>query len=322
MRIVALESGDLPLDGQFFFIAGATCVASTNSHAVLDSLSPWRCRRRGSFERSFELNVFVDAAAARSPGARPHFRGLHHLVFAVFGERELFVFDLLRRSVSGVVSKETAEDGFFWKNLLLPIALGVKGATIGLVPVHAACLDWNGRGLMITGPSGAGKSTLAVALSQRGFSLVSDDWTYITQERGRVTAYGISAPVKLLADAQRLFPELKGFQAAPSLNGEMAFEVDPARVFGSRVRSESTPSWLLFLERGDKAGCQILRCSRKGTRKFFEKSAERLPAQLAEAAAKRSEAFASLAKQECWLVRYGGPPRIAAEAIRGFCEGM
>ena len=321
MRILAFESGDLPLRRQFFFVAGATCAVSTNSRSVIDSLSQWRCPQR-PFERFFALNVLMDPSAARTRGATPHFRGLHHLVFAAFGERELFVFDLLRRSVHGVVSRETAEDGLFWKNLLLPIALGVLGPTIGLVPVHAACLDRNGRGLMITGPSGAGKSTLAVALSQRGFSLVSDDWTYIAQERGQVTAYGISAPVKLLADAPRLFPELSRFQPARSLNGEMAFEVDPARVFGSPVRSESTPSWLVFLERTAQAGCQILPRSRKGTRTFFENSAERLPDQLAEAAARRSEAIAALAKQECWLLRYGGPPQVAAEAISGFCERM
>jgi HPr Serine kinase C-terminal domain len=322
MKVLAIESEDLPLRGQFFFIAGATCVVSTNSQSVIDSLSPWGCPHRQPFERSFELNVLVDPSAARTLGAAPHFRGLHHLVFAAFGERELFVFDLLRRSVTGVVSKATAEDDLFWKNLLLPIALGVMGATIGLVPVHAACLDRNGRGLMIAGPSGAGKSTLAVTLSQREFSLVSDDWTYIAQERGQITAYGISAPVKLLADAPHLFPELSRFQPSRSLNGEMAFEVDPARVFGSRVRSESTPSWLIFLERREQAGCQLLPCSRKGTRTFFENSAERLPNQLREVAAKRSEAIAALAKQECWLLRYGGPPQVAAEAISGFCERM
>lgn len=321
MRTLAFESGDLPLRGQPFFIAGATCVVSTNSRAVIDSLSRWKSPQR-PFERSFQLNVLVDPSAARTRRTTPHFRGSHHLVFAAFGERELFVFDLLRRSVSGVVSRETAEDGLFWKNLLLPIALGVMGPTIGLVPVHAACLDWKGRGVMITGPSGAGKSTLAVALSQRGFSLVSDDWTYIAHERGQVTAYGISAPVKLLADATHLFPELTRLQPARSLNGEIAFEVDPARVFGSPVRSQSTPSWLVFLERTRQAGCQILPYSRRGTRTFFENSAERLPDQLAEAAARRSEAIAALAKQECWLLRYGGPPQVAAEAISGFCEGM
>jgi HPr kinase/phosphorylase len=41
--------------------------------------------------------------------------------------------------------------------------------------LHATCVAWCGRGVLITGPSGSGKSTLALELIHRGWMLVADD---------------------------------------------------------------------------------------------------------------------------------------------------
>lgn len=40
---------------------------------------------------------------------------------------------------------------------------------------HAACVEVDGRAVLLIGPSGAGKSTTAAALMQRGFRILSDD---------------------------------------------------------------------------------------------------------------------------------------------------
>lgn len=320
MRTMSIDSANLPLRTEVF-VAGALCCLETNSGSLVDSLA--KCPRRVGVarERSFALKIVVDELAVRSPLLAPHFRGMHHLVFALFGEQEFFLFDLARRAVSGIVSRETACDPSFWNNLLLPIALGVLGPTIGLVPLHAACLDCGGKGLMIAGESGAGKSTLSVALSQQGFSLVSDDWTYVALDHKRITAYGSPARVKLLPDARHLFPELGNFETQTSLNGETAFEVDPSRVFRSPVRSETDPKTILFLERTREAQGEIMPFAKERARQFFESSVERLPHEFSEADARRRETILELTDRDCWLLRYGGPPQVAVNAIRRFCEG-
>ena len=103
----------------------------------------------------------------------PHFRGLHHVVTASFGRSNVFVFDILRRTLSASVSAAVARDDRFWKEKLIPITLGVLGSAMGLVPVHCACLELDGDGLLIAGVSGAGKSTLSVALSRERLSIMS-----------------------------------------------------------------------------------------------------------------------------------------------------
>jgi hypothetical protein len=319
MRLHTMNGEHLPLNAELCMV-GARCSVSTNSEEILASLSRWKAPSEGEHCYSFELRVLVDPAAKHQEDAAAHFRGLHHLVFGSFGGDETFVFDLLRRRVSGVVSKETASNERFWNVRLLPTALGLLGATIGVVPLHCACLDKNGEGLLLAGASGTGKSTLAVALSRCGFAVVSDGWTYIGKNGNGLTAHGITAPVKLLPDAVQHFPELSGFEAAKASNGEMAFEIDAAHAFGAEVRRESSPRWLMFLERVETHGCAIVPFGGDVAQTFFENSVERLPTQLKEAAKTRAALIQSLSSTECWLARSGGPPHVAAEAISQFCE--
>ena len=54
--------------------------------------------------------------------------------------------------------------------------------------VHASCVAIGGRGVLIAGPSGSGKSDLALRLIDRGAKLVSDDYTELDVEGGRLLA--------------------------------------------------------------------------------------------------------------------------------------
>lgn len=321
MKLHTIDEEHLPLRADLC-IVGARCSLFTNSEEVLVSFSRWNAHSLEEYSNSFELRVSVNSSARREREAVPYFRGLHHLVFGSFGADESFVFDLLRRKVSSIVSEETASDERFWNVRLLPTALGLLGATIGVVPLHCACLDKNGEGLLLAGASGAGKSTLAVALSRCGFAIVSDGWTYVGGNGHGLAAHGISGPVKLLPDAVRHFPELAGLEAAKASNGEMAFEIDAANVLGAEVRRKSKPRWLIFLERVESDGCDIVPFSGAAAQTFFENDVERLPAQLKEAAKARTALIRTLSDTECWLARCGGPPHVAAEAISRFCGRM
>lgn len=60
--------------------------------------------------------------------------------------------------------------------------------------VHAGCIAIGGRGVLIVGGSGGGKSDLALRLIDRGARLVSDDYTLLRADAGRL--FG-SAPVTI-----------------------------------------------------------------------------------------------------------------------------
>ena len=60
--------------------------------------------------------------------------------------------------------------------------------------IHASCVAIGGRGVLIAGASGRGKSDLALRLIDRGARLVSDDYTILRVEAGRLMA---SAPANI-----------------------------------------------------------------------------------------------------------------------------
>jgi hypothetical protein len=297
--------------------AGAACDLRTNSSELADVMELLSISRGALCPSRFSMRVVVDESSSEAAG-EPHFRGLHHVVIASFGGSNLFVFDILRRSLHATVSSAVARDGRFWKEKLVPITLGVLGPAMGLVPVHCACLESEGDGLLIAGVSGAGKSTLSVALAAGGFNYVSDDWTYMSLRTDGLAAHGTSAPVKLLPDAVKHFQSLQSYRLQTSMNGELAYEVDIAETFGAQVERECRPRWLVFLERTERAGAELAPMSSAESRNYLDFSVERLPIQLYEAIAMRERTIASVSLLPCWRFRYGGTPQFAAKELREF----
>jgi len=307
----------LPLRAEFP-LAGSRCLLSTNSRELLRLSQPWQSLRSATPARSFLMQIIEDTSSFSSPPVLSHFRGLRHLVFAMMEPGGFLSFDLLRRRVMGILSPAAAADPGFWNSRLLPISVGVLGTTLGIAPLHCACLDRHGAGLLVAGNSGAGKSTLTAALAERGFAVVSDDWTYASRLNGTLVAHGLFAPVKLLPDAIRFFPELRDSTPSKTLNGEIAHEIDPSRLLRSQWKASSVPKWLFFLERASMPGCRFLPCPPSHTQQFFELNAEKLPAELPEAARTRSAIIQRLSSCKSWILRTGDDPIRTAAAIDAF----
>jgi hypothetical protein len=314
---IALNDHTLPYRTDFL-VAGARCFLSTNSHDILRAAAEWRPASERRSIQSFEMEIVVEPSMDRIPEHAAHFRGMRHLVFATLPPRSFVTFDLLRRRVYALLSHTAAQESSFWNARLLPITIGVLGTTLGIVPLHSACLDRNGKGVLIGGVSGAGKSTLATAMAQIGFSLLSDDWTYISKQRSTLVAHGLHSPLKLLPDAARFFSELREFTPRISLNGELAYEVESAESIGVTVTNVSYPQSIFFLERTTAPGCCLLRCRATYVRDFFEKNAERLPDEIPAAKCFRSTVIKTLSGLPAWIFRTGASPPATAEYLSEF----
>jgi hypothetical protein len=313
-REIAIEPGALSIRCELQ-VAGAICRVATNSHNVGQALRTWKRRDSIPPAGEFSMQILV-TDGVRERRDTPHFRGLHHLVIASFGGGNVFVFDVARRNVVATVAEEVAGDQLFWDRLLLPIAMGVLGAAVGVVPVHCACLAVDGEGLLIAGSSGAGKSTLSVALAQSGCSFLSDDWTYLSQTGGQLTAHGMLTPAKLLPDCERFFPFLAEYSIRPALNQEMAFELPP-RDLNTQVELSCQPRWFLFLQR-TTGECRLDPASPDEARRYVERSVERLPPELAEIAQRRAAIVEGVSRLSCWKLTYGGPPAVAVRGLQEF----
>src|SRR5215813_8253534 len=120
-------------------LAGVSCLIQSNSPALGAAIEACALKELPSQTAAFSMQVMVTENSQSS--VEPHFRGLHHLVIATFGPETIFVFDILRRNIVATIPLKLATDSKFWSELLLPIAIGVLGAAVGVVPVHCACLS-------------------------------------------------------------------------------------------------------------------------------------------------------------------------------------
>jgi hypothetical protein len=297
-------------------IAETTCLLQSSHDEFTKTLTRWITKRSAREQAcDFTLRVQVNDV---SDGIEPvHFRGSGHLVIAQYGAN-VFLFDLLRRTVEARISRQVADNTQLWADCLFPLILGVLGPSVGVLPLHSACVVKGGRGILIGGASTAGKSTLSVALAQAGFALLSDDWTYLRTRANSLVACGLRIPVKLLPDAVQHFPELRRLTPIRTSNGEIAFEVRVNEMFHVPVVSRCTPSAFVFLERVQEGWPEIVPASASFVQDYVNNSVERLPIELAEALQSRQRLIDALSDLPCWVYRYSGTPQSGADYLADF----
>jgi hypothetical protein len=305
---------------EMFLVAGVVCRIQTNSESILaaarDSFLPLKSSQPVV---ELHLRLWVDPeGTTQPPWPKPYFRGLRNLVFGGFDSQSSVMVDLTSRRIMGRFSPRLAADSTYWRRVIFPRLITAVGSSIGVTELHCGCVAWNGDGLLLFGAPGAGKSTLTLALARLGFALVSEDWTYFSQQRNQLLSWGLPTGVKLLPDALRHFPELSRFQPGITLNGEEAYQIDPERDFGvSRARS-CQPRWLIFLDRGEASRYSLGKISAAEAESRL--SADLL-AQTPEVRVSQLETIKKLVGPGCWRLRYGGAVQPVAASLARFCLG-
>jgi hypothetical protein len=212
-----------------------------------------------------------------------------------------------------------AADLSYWNRVVFPALFGIVSPSVGITALHCASIARNGNALLLAGTSGSGKSTLSLALAQNGFNFLSDDWTYFSLQGGQLLAWNSMSHLKLLPDARKYFPELAALEPRVSVNGELAYELDPEEVFGVHRSEHAKPCWVLFLERQKNAEFALIEVASTEAAMRLGGDLEELPAVLCDARLLFEKTVNNLATRRCWVLRYGGNPHAVAQALSRFC---
>jgi hypothetical protein len=304
-----------------FNVAGSVWLLASNtaeiSAAVRESLRP---ADDVTAPVALTITLFVDnEISEQPPWPQPHFRGLDQFIYAVFGLGCSILMDLRQRRVIGVLCPAMARDSNYWRSVLIPVLLGATSSSLGIAPLHCACVVRNGQGLVLAGTSGIGKSTLAVFLSLNNFTYLSDGWTYFTRSGHHVHAWGLPTHLKLLPDAVQYFPQLSGATLARSLNGELAYEVDPVSTFGVNRCFCCEPRWMVFIERVERSDAIFRRISSDEAFSRFAPELETLPDCISDMRDLQLLTISKLVDRECWVLRHGLPPALVAKQLLELC---
>jgi hypothetical protein len=320
---VSLAHDNLPF-GACFFVAGSVWDLRSNSKEILQAMQETFDQADGERQADLHLRFHVDLAVNHAPlWPTPHFRALDHLYYATYGPCDSMLVDQLGRRVLGSFSPATARDLRYWKQTILPVLLGIVSASIGVTPVHCACVVKDGSGLLLGGESGAGKSTTALALCRNGFSYLSDDCTYLSRSGKGLRAWGLPTPVKLLPDAVSYFPEIASLDPVLSLNGEWVLNVDPTGISNVERCLNCTPRWLVFLERKERkvdSSPVIKPLSSWEAASRLVADLETMPAVLSDQYQYQVETISRLVDRECWVVQHGLKPEPLARLLSEICS--
>jgi hypothetical protein len=181
----------------------------------------------------------------------PVVRAQGNLLMSVAGAGNFWCCDLRKGFGFGWVTGSVVRNVEYFRYHFLECMTLSLLDTLHVVSVHAACVELEGRGVLLAGESGAGKSSLAYACARRGWTYVSDDASsLVRRERGRMVV-GSPRVIRLRAAAGALFPEFRGMPESRRGDGKPTIEVRTEALPAIRTAWQSHVEHVVFLNRRD-----------------------------------------------------------------------
>jgi hypothetical protein len=218
----------------------------------------------GTYEKRFDfpaMDVRLLISDSSSPARRepPVFRSQGHLL-SIVGDSENFACLDLRGGFSfGWVTANTAAATEYFRQCFLDVMIYPLIEIRHLVTVHAACVIYQGRGLLLAGDSGAGKSSLAYACTRRQWTYVSDDASAFVRNAGKPLIIGHPQKFRFREPVGELFPEFQGLKSSIRAYGKPTIEIRTNKIANIRTADHGLVDAIVFLNRGDyRSGPPVL----------------------------------------------------------------
>jgi hypothetical protein len=245
---------DLPFQRSCFPHGFRLNIASNSREVLAAAEEYW-----GMYEPNYEdppltLRVLVQPGSELSP---PPVHRLQGHLYSVVGSRENYAmidFDAL--FAYAWVTERTVADHTWFRWFYLESMVGATLAQRHVVPMHAACVERNGIGVLLWGPSGMGKSTLSYACARAGWTFVADDSTILPQNREDCVVTGKPHQARFREDVTRLFPELDGYATRARPTGKISIEVPMNALSGIHSAVRCEVQRMVFLDRGNAGGLE------------------------------------------------------------------
>lgn len=218
-----LHDVELPLEGAYYPLGFRVRVLSNSPDVQAAAQESWNWYAPEFDRPPLEVRIIVRAEGELAP--EPTFLSQAHILTVVSDRDNFACVDFKSGFAYAFVSRKTAADHAWLRWFFLEPLVYCLLAQSYTMPMHAACIAWGGRGILLSGPSGAGKSTLAFACARAGWTFVADDATSLLQESEDRVVIGKPHQVRVRDDAPRLFPELEGHCTRARPNGKLSIEI-------------------------------------------------------------------------------------------------
>lgn len=241
---------ELPLR-QTFYPLGFPLEVETNSEDVLTAVAEtWRGFMKLFDTPPFRFRIIVHEGTSSQCPPRPAHRIQEHLASNV-ADGENFAFSDFAQGVSFMWLSEAAmANRTYLRYFFLESAALLQISASYTTPIHAACVDMEGCGVLLCGDSGAGKSTLSYACAQAGWTYVTDDGSYLVNSRQDRLVVGNSNLARFRPASQQFFPELINKEVVKrGETGKPSIELSTSSLQHITTSHLSRVNYVVFLNR-------------------------------------------------------------------------
>ena len=285
---------------KMFYPLGFPAEVRTNCTGVLEIMEElW-----GKFERQHDTEPIladvhvVEGSSTECPPA-PVYRYMAPLLLGVADGDNYCVSDLQRSKSQITISRAALQSKLYAGYFLLGSPV-THVATRFTTPVHAGCVALDGKGVLLCGDSGAGKSTLSYACARAGWTFISDDGSFVINDREDRMVTGDCHRVRFRPTTAELFPELEGLEITPRAAGKPSIELPTAPMPHMSCAQNAQVDYIVFVNRYS-GGAQELRPYRKDVARYaMQQTFYGLP----EVRKKNNETIERLLEAEVFELRY------------------
>jgi len=216
-RSQPIQPGD-PVLAQFsmplretFYPLGFPMQIETNCEEVLHAAAvSWH-----GFTRLFDIEPIIirvgvhGGKSAQCPPT-PMCRVQQHIATNIADAENFSVIDLSRQCGHIWLTEAAVADRAYLRYFFLESAAMAILATSYTTAIHAACVEHKGCGILLCGDSGAGKTSLSYACARAGWTYITDDASYLVNNRTDRLVVGNCNQARFRPSAVELFSELTG----------------------------------------------------------------------------------------------------------------
>jgi len=243
-------AASLPLK-ETFYPLGFALEIETNSEEVLTAVAEsWHGFMKLFDTPPFRLRVVVHNGSSSEFPPKPVPRIQEHLASNI-ADSDNFTISDFAQGVSQIwLTKAALAHRNYFRYFFLESAAMLHISTSYTTPIHAACVEMEGCGVLLCGDSGAGKSTLAFACAQAGWTYITDDASFLLNNRHDRLVVGNCNQARFRPNAQEFFPELAGKNITQRGDiGKPSIELRTSTLHNIATAHISRVNYVVFLNR-------------------------------------------------------------------------
>jgi hypothetical protein len=267
-----LYHAKMPLTA-IYYPLGFPLVLSTNSDGVLQAAEEsW-----GGFVQQFstpalQLNVGVLDGDSTACPANPTFRAQRNLIVGISDHNTFCVSDVVQGFSFVWLTRAVLSHRSYLQYHYLDATALSHIANRYTAPIHAACVELDGRAVLLCGESGAGKSSLAFACARAGWTYITDDASFLLNDQNDRQVVGNCRLVRLRPSAMQLFAPMPDNPVTQRGEGKPSIEIDTSTIPDIKRSVTSNVDHIVFLNRTDESPHELSQLPKEKARRYMHQS--------------------------------------------------